>query len=186
MPAGLREIHRVTFLRLDTTDEGCVREAAAAVGSEIDILINTADVPRAGSGSQTDSEVARSEMETHYFGLLNLARYFTPAMITRAAHTQRLCPAWVTAAAHALSQCMREQLREAGIRLVTVFPGPLENERGQVLQQPQLPPAVLAKSIVDALRRGVEEVYPGDVAREWFDGMLDRRTVPNRVDPLTR
>ncbi len=206
MPEGLRDLSQVTCLPLNVTDEGCVREAASVVGNEIDILINTADVPFTGTGSEGNSDLARSEMETHYFGLLNLARYFAPSLISHAARTQRLCSAWVNvlsifalssyppwktfsasmAAAHALSQCMRAQMRESGVRLVTVFPGPLEDERSQELEQPKLPPSVLAKSIVDALRRGVEEVYPGEVAREWFDGMLDRRTASGTIGGLPK
>jgi NAD(P)-dependent dehydrogenase (short-subunit alcohol dehydrogenase family)/uncharacterized OB-fold protein len=198
VPAGLRDIPQVTCLRLDVTDENCVREAASAVGSELDILINTADVPAAAAAPESPFDMARAEMEIHYFGLLNLARYFMPSLSARAARTPRLSPAWVNvlslfalstypplrtfsasmAAAHALSQGMRAQMRGAGVRLVTVFPGPLENERSEGIQQPKLTPPVLAQSIVAGLRSGVEEVYPGEVAREWLEERLSRRTVP--------
>ncbi len=157
------------------------------VGSELDILINTEDIPAAGAASEGGLDVARAEMETHYFGLLNLARYFMPCMSARATRTQRLTPAWVNvlslfacstypplqtfsasmAAAHALSRCMRAQMRQEGVRLVTVFPGPLANENSQGLPQPKLASPVLAQSIVVALRGSVEEVYPGEVAGEW-------------------
>jgi hypothetical protein len=33
---------------------------------------------------------------------------------------------------------------------------------------PKLAPAALANAIVNALRDGVEDVYPGDVAQEWL------------------
>ena len=122
-------------------------------------------------------------------------------MTARAARTQQLSPAWVNvlslfalassaslstfsasmAAAHAVSQVMRAQMRGAGVRLVTVFPGPLENERSQGLEQPKLAAPVLARSIVEALRSGVEEVYPGEVAREWLEERLSRRTVPETM-----
>jgi len=78
------------------------------------------------------------------------------------------------AAAHALSQGMRAQMRQEGARLVTVFPGPLDNERSQGLQQPTLASPVLAQSIVAALRSSVEEVYPGEVAREWLEERLSK------------
>jgi len=191
-PEVLRELPQVTCLRLDVTDNGCVREAASAVASEIDILINTAQVR-----SLRSADLARAEMESHYFGLLNLAEHFAPAMGARAGPGQRLCPAWVNvlslfalschppwgtysasmAAAHSFSQCLRAQLRETGARLVTVFPGPLEEGRSLGIPQSKLSPSALAGSIVDALRRGVEEVYPGEVAREWVEGVLDRRRV---------
>lgn len=199
VPPGLRDLPQVTSLRLDVTDKSCVREAAAAVGAGLDILINTADLATAAMALEQKSDVARAEMETHYFGLLNLARYFVPCLIARAERTQRLTPTWVNvlslfalspypplktfsasmAAAHALSQGMRAQLRGDGVRLVTVFPGPLENERSQGLEQPKLAPPVLAQSIVAALRSGVEEVYPGEVAREWLEERLSGRAGPD-------
>ena len=192
VPAGLRGIPQVTCLRLDVTDASCVREAAAAIGGELDILINTTDVSAAGAAPEGSLDLARAEMEAHYFGLLHLAQYFVPCLTTRAARTQRLSPAWVNvlslcalstasftpvavgpaaamAAAHALSQGMRAQMRQEGARLVTVFPGPLDNESSQGLQQPKLAPPVLAQSILAALRSGVEQVYPGEVAREWLE-----------------
>lgn len=186
---ALRDIPQVTRLRLDVTDESCVREAASAVGRELDILINTADVPAAGAAPAAGLDVARAEMETHYFGLLRLAQYFAPCMTARAARNQQLSPAWVNvlslfaltgsvplttfsasmAAAHAVSQAMRAQMRGTGVRLITAFPGPLDNEKSHGLQQPKLAAAVLARSIVDALQSSVQEIYPGEVAREWLE-----------------
>jgi hypothetical protein len=34
-------------------------------------------------------------------------------------------------------------------------------------------PAALAAAIVKALREGVEDVYPGDVAQEWLERWRD-------------
>jgi hypothetical protein len=53
--------------------------------------------------------------------------------------------------------------------VINVFPGPIDDEWNQLIMPPKLAPVALAKSIVDALRSGVEDVYPGDVAQEWFD-----------------
>jgi hypothetical protein len=52
--------------------------------------------------------------------------------------------------------------------VVNVFPGPIDDEWNQLLPPPKLAPATLAKAIVGALRDGVEDVYPGDVAQEWL------------------
>jgi hypothetical protein len=37
-----------------------------------------------------------------------------------------------------------------------------------MLPPPKLAPAALAAAIVKALRDGVEDVYPGDVAQDWL------------------
>jgi len=72
------------------------------------------------------------------------------------------------AAAHSLAQCLRAEMRPAGVRVVNVFPGPIDDEWNQLLPPPKIAPAALAKSIVAALREGIEDVYPGDVAQEWL------------------
>jgi short-subunit dehydrogenase len=73
------------------------------------------------------------------------------------------------AAAHSLAQCLRAELRPAGVRVVNVFPGPIDDEWNQLLLPPKVAPEALARAIVQALRDGVEDVYPGDVAQEWLE-----------------
>ena len=72
------------------------------------------------------------------------------------------------AAAHSLAQCLRAEMRPAGVRVVNVFPGPIDDEWNQLLPPPKLAPETLARAIVGALRDGIEDVYPGDVAQEWL------------------
>ena len=62
-------------------------------------------------------------------------------------------------------------MRQAGIRVVNVFPGPIDDEWNQLVPPPKLAPAALAKAIVTALRDGVEDIYPGDVAQDIVDAL---------------
>ena len=70
------------------------------------------------------------------------------------------------AAAFSLSQGLRAEMHGAGIRVVNVFPGPVDEEWNQLVPPPKLAPAALAKAIVKGLREGVEDLYPGDVAQD--------------------
>jgi short-subunit dehydrogenase len=72
------------------------------------------------------------------------------------------------AAALSLSQCLRAEMRAAGVRVINVFPGPIDDEWNQTLPPPKLTPDALAKAVVQALKDGVEDIYPGDVAQEWL------------------
>ena len=72
------------------------------------------------------------------------------------------------AAALSLSQCLRAEMRPGGIRVVNVFPGPIDDEWNQTLPPPKLAPAALAKAVIKALQDGVEDLYPGDLAEEWL------------------
>jgi NAD(P)-dependent dehydrogenase (short-subunit alcohol dehydrogenase family)/uncharacterized OB-fold protein len=180
---------QVSPLPLDLTNSRAVKDAAGEIGGRVDILINTADHHRTfGIAARNGVEVARTEMDINYFGLLRLAQEFAPAMRARAADGQSSAVAWVNllsifalsnfpphgtysaskAAALSLAQCLRAELAPAGVRVINVFPGPIEDEWNQELPPPKIAPAGLAAAIVDALRSGGEDVYPGDVAQEWL------------------
>jgi NAD(P)-dependent dehydrogenase (short-subunit alcohol dehydrogenase family)/uncharacterized OB-fold protein len=198
---ALAALPQVTLLPLDLTDERSVHELAAEIGGKVDILVNNAEYHRAhGIGSRTGTDVAQAEMEVNYFGLLRLAQAFGPAMRARGADGQSSAVAWVNllsvfalcnfpvhgtfsaskAAAHSLSQCLRAEMRAAGVRVINVFPGPIDDEWNQTLPPPKLAPAALAHAVVAALRDGVEDVYPGDVAQEWRERWHDNPKVLER------
>jgi hypothetical protein len=48
-------------------------------------------------------------------------------------------------------------------------PGPIDDEWNQNLPPPKVAPAALASAIVKALKEGIEDVYPGEVAQEWLE-----------------
>jgi NAD(P)-dependent dehydrogenase (short-subunit alcohol dehydrogenase family)/uncharacterized OB-fold protein len=185
----LGAIPQVTLLPLDLTNSRAVKDAAGEIGGRVDILINTADHHRNyGIASRNGVEVARAEMDVNYFGLLRLAQEFAPAMRGRGADGQSSAVAWVNllsifalsnfpphgtysaskAAALSLAQCLRAELGPAGVRVINVFPGPIDDEWSQLIPPPKIAPARLANDIVDALRGGAEDVYPGDMSQEWL------------------
>jgi NAD(P)-dependent dehydrogenase (short-subunit alcohol dehydrogenase family)/uncharacterized OB-fold protein len=190
----LQKIPQVTLVPLDVTDSKNVREVAAEIGGKVDILVNNAEFHRAfGIGNRAGVETARSEMDVNYFGLLRLAQEFAPVMRARGADGQSSAVAWVNllsvyalanfpphgtfsaskAAAHSLAQCLRAEMRPAGVRVVNVFPGPIDDEWNQLTPPPKVAPGALAKAMVRALQEGVEDVYPGDVAQEWLERWRD-------------
>ena len=127
-------------------------------------------------------------MDVNYLGLLRLAQEFGPVMRARGADGQSSAVAWVNllsiyalanypahgtfsaskAAAYSLSQCLRAEMRPAGVRVINVFPGLIDDEWNQLLPPPKLAPEALARAVVAALQDGVEDIYPGDVAQEWL------------------
>jgi NAD(P)-dependent dehydrogenase (short-subunit alcohol dehydrogenase family) len=139
-------------------------------------------------------------MDINYFGLLRLAQAFGPALKGRSADGVSSATAWVNllsiyalanfpphgtfsaskAAAYSLAQCLRAEMRPAGIRVVNCFPGPIDDEWNQHTPPPKLAPEALANAIIKALRDGVEDVYPGDVAQEWLERWRDDPKVLER------
>jgi NAD(P)-dependent dehydrogenase (short-subunit alcohol dehydrogenase family)/uncharacterized OB-fold protein len=191
---SLSELPQVAIVPLDVTDGRSVRELAGEIGGKVDIVVNTADHHRAFSiTSRRGVETAQLEMDVNYFGLLRLAQEFAPALKARAADGATGATAWVNvlsifalsnypphgtysaskAAAFSLSQALRAELRPAGIRVINLFPGPIDDEWDQLEQPPKLSPAAVATAIVEALKGSVEDVYPGDVAQDWLARQLD-------------
>jgi NAD(P)-dependent dehydrogenase (short-subunit alcohol dehydrogenase family)/uncharacterized OB-fold protein len=192
--AELEKIPQVTLVPLDVTDTRSVQEVAAEIGGKVDILVSNAEHHRAyGIANRAGVETARAEMDVNYFGLLRLAQHFGGAMRARGADGQASAVAWVNllsiyalanfpphgtfsaskAAAHSLAQCLRAEMRPAGVRVLNVFPGPVEDEWNQLLPPPKVLPDTLARAITTALKDGVEDLYPGDVAQEWLERWRD-------------
>ena len=64
--------------------------------------------------------------------------------------------------------------------MINVFPGPIDDEWNQNLPPPKVTPAALASAIVKALKEGIEDVYPGDVAQEWLERWRENPKVLER------
>lgn len=199
--ATISSLPQVTMVPLDLTNGRSVTELAGELGGKVDIVINNAELHRSfGIGARRGTDVAKAEMEINYFGLLRLAQEFGPALKGRSADGETSATAWVNllsiyalsnfpphgtysaskAAAYSLAQCLRAEMRGAGVRVVNVFPGPIDDEWNQNMPPPKVAPSALASAIVKALREGIEDVYPGDVAQEWLERWRDNPKVLER------
>ncbi len=192
---------QVSLVPLDLTNARSVTELAGEIGGKVDIVINNAEVHRTfGISARRGTDAARAEMDVNYFGALRLAQEFGPALKGRAADGATHATAWVNllsiyalanfpphgtysaskAAAHSLAQCQRAEMRVAGIRVINVFPGPIDDAWNQNLPPPKLTTEALASAVIKALRDGVEDVYPGDVAQEWLERWRENPNVLER------
>ena len=175
---------------LDLTDTSSVRKLAGEYGGKIDILINNARFIRPGGVlARGDTTFARDEIEVNYLGLMRLAQAFGPAMCSRTSDGVNSAAAWVNvlsvdalsnapdfgcfsasnAAAYSLSQSLRAEFRAAGLRVMNLFVGPTDDDWYQPLPPPKVTHEALARSIVDGLQRGLEDVYCGDVAKDLYE-----------------
>jgi NAD(P)-dependent dehydrogenase (short-subunit alcohol dehydrogenase family)/uncharacterized OB-fold protein len=199
--ATLRELPQVNIIPLDVTDGRSVREVAGQIGAKVDILINTADHHRTFSiSSRRGVETAQAEMDVNYLGLLRLAQEFGPVLKARAADGPSSAVAWVNllsifalsnypphgtysaskAAALSLSQALRAELRPAGVRVINLFPGPIDDEWNQLILPPKITPAAVASALVQALKGSVEDVYPGEIAQDWLARYTDNPKILER------
>jgi NAD(P)-dependent dehydrogenase (short-subunit alcohol dehydrogenase family)/uncharacterized OB-fold protein len=185
--AALREIPGVEVVSLDITDSQSVADTAGEIAHCVDILVNTTEHPRIGGiMGRHGLTVAREEMDIRYFGLLRLAQHFGPTMRARGADGVNAAAAFVNLlSVHALmnwplygafsaaeaaclsaTQALRAELRSGGVKVLNMFAGPLDTEWFQSVPPPKLSPAALATATVDALRKGIEDAYVGDIAQD--------------------
>ncbi|MFK7964890.1 MAG: SDR family NAD(P)-dependent oxidoreductase [Burkholderiaceae bacterium] len=197
----LEQLPQVEMVPLDVTDSRGVKQLAGSISAKVDILVNNAEYHRSeGIASRYGVETARAEMDINYFGLLRLAQEFGPVMRARGADGVRSATAWVNllsiyalsnfpshgtysaskAAAFSLAQCLRAEMTPSGVRVVNVFPGPIDDEWNQLMPPPKLAPQAIARAILQALQSGVEDVYPGDVAQDWLARYMDNPKVLER------
>ena len=177
----------VEIVSLDVGDEKSVADLAADIGGKVDILVNTAEHVRSGGLlDRHGTSIVRDEIDQTYLGFVHLAQAFGPAMRMRGADGVNSAAAWVNilsvyalanwpafgaysasqAACLSLSHCLRAELRPGGVKVVNMFTGPLDTEWFQTVPPPKVAPRAVANAMVSALKRGLEDVFVGDVAED--------------------
>lgn len=177
----------VEIVPLDIADEKSVSDLAADIGGKVDILVNTTEHVRSGGLlDRRGASVVRDEIDQAYLGFVHLAQGFGPAMRMRGADGINSAAAWVNilsvfalanwpafgaysasqAACLSLSHCLRAELRPGGVKVINLFTGPLDTEWFQTVPPPKVAPRAVAHAIVSALKRGLEDVFVGDVAED--------------------
>ncbi|MBV6305498.1 SDR family NAD(P)-dependent oxidoreductase [Candidimonas humi] len=185
---------RIQAQPLNVTDSDSVERISRSIGGKVEILVNTAGYERDGGVLYNrDLNKARDALDVNCMGLLRLAQHFGPAMAGRAADGVNSAVAWVNvlsiyahlnlparglwsasmAAALSVAQCLRHELRQSGVRVINVFPGPVDHEWEQLTPPPRVNPKAVADAVVQALRNGTEDAYVGDVAREFVERLRD-------------
>lgn len=179
-PERLPGIAGVTRLRLDVTDPRSI-EAALPALQGVDVVINNAGL-NLGDGIVCcrDLEAAEREMQVNFFGPLRLARAVAPLMKARgggaivnilsvlALAPLPLCASYSAskAAAHSMTLALRAELRAWNLRVVGVYPGPIDTAMAASLPEPKESPSAVALAVVDALDSSQDEVFPGAMAQE--------------------
>ena len=197
----LLAIPKVEIMDLDVTDTTSVEALAGEIGGKTDILINTADHVRAGGVmSRNGVTIARDELDINVLGLMRLAQAFGPTMSFRGADQDNSAAAFVNilscyalsnwpaygghsisqAAALSALQCLRAELRPGGIRVISLFTGPVEDPWYQTLPPPKVAPAAIAAAVVQALRQGTEDVAVGDIAKDVLERFAQNPKVLER------
>ncbi|BCL34501.1 SDR family oxidoreductase [Nostoc sp. MS1] len=175
---------RIIPLALDVTNPEQIA-AIAQNAQDVNLLINNAGVSGAGGFFASDSlETARWEMETNYFGSLNMIRAFAPILkqngggaivnllsIASLVNVPLLASYSASKAAlHSLTQGVRAELAQQGTLVVGVFPGPVDTAMAENVPLDKVPPIQIAQATLQAVEQKIEDVQPDPVSEQVFAG----------------
>jgi NAD(P)-dependent dehydrogenase (short-subunit alcohol dehydrogenase family) len=172
----------VAAVPLDVTDAGSVARAADRCPNT-DILVNNAGVNRnMWLLGPTGMEDARAEIEVNYLGTLAMCRAFAPVLTRRQGMIVTIvsiiglvnlpingtyCAS--KAALHSLVQGVRAELAPRGVRVVGVYPGPVDTRLTAGLDIPKATPAEVAAAVVAGIVADKEEIFPDPMSEQVHD-----------------
>ena len=170
----------VVAVELDVTNSEQIRQAVSSAG-DTQILINNAGVAgNSGIIFNHDPDSARREMDTNYFGPLNVSRAFAQAIIRNGngavatvisiGGLSNFPPAATysasKAAAHSMTQTMRAELLPQGVSVFGIYPGPIDTDMAAGLEFEKESPQNVAIRIFDEMANGTEEITTDAFADE--------------------
>jgi NAD(P)-dependent dehydrogenase (short-subunit alcohol dehydrogenase family) len=179
---------RVTPVRLDVTKPDQVARAIERIDA-LDVLINNAGI--AHFDDLSDAAVLERHLQVNLLGSLRMTQAALPLLTqSRGAVVNHVSiaalapvPVWPAysaskAAAFSMTQSLRLQLAELGVRVQAVLTGPVDTEMTREFQMPKSSPESVARGIVDGIESGDEEVFPDPMSLTVADGW---RTSANKA-----
>ncbi len=166
-------------VRLDITDSQQVLDGAERC-RDTDLLVNNAGIMKASSFVGTPTlDAARLEMETNYFGTLEMCRAFSPVLAAHgggaivnmlsatsfynnsldASHGASKAAAW------SLTNGLRIELAHQGTLVVAVHASFIDTEMASGIDAPKVSPETVARQTFDAVETGEIEVLADERSR---------------------
>lgn len=161
-------------LQLDVTDKDSIKTAVANI-DDLDILINNAGVLSFGTiFSDNSSETLKQHLDVNVWGLIELSnaliKHLKKESETAIINISSLAglgnmPVIGTysvskAAVHSITQGMRAELSKNNALVIGVYPGPIDTEMTTEMDMEKDSPQNVAKSIIEGLKNGTEDIYP--------------------------
>jgi short-subunit dehydrogenase len=149
--------------------ERCVAKVEAALGP-VRILVNNAGVMHVGAMESLDTATEERMLRTNLLGVMNGVRAVRPSMrsqggglVVNLASLVARIPLPYTAVYSAtkagvagLTEALRLELHDEGIRFMGVYPGYVRTELTAGVPLPRFPRAVTPEQVAEGLIRGIE------------------------------
>ena len=168
---------RVVPLHLDLGDRTTIARLSGSVPS-LNILINNAGIFTGVDLLENTEEQLRDDLETNLFGTLAV----TKAMLLKLKNENTAAIVNVSsiaglaampsfggysaskAALHSMTQSIRGKLKDDGITVHGVYPGPVATRMTEGFDMETTPAPAVAEIILEGIEKGVEEIFPDAMA----------------------
>lgn len=172
-------------LRLDITDPRSVR-AAVEAAPDATLLVNNAGISTGTPLVYGRLDRIRLEMDTHFFGTLEVTRAFAPviegngggSILNILSVLSWIHPSGVgaysagKAAAWSLTDSIREELESRGIQVSALHVGYMDTDMAEHIDPAQkTDPAAVAAQALDGLEKGTPEILADDLTRQVRRGL---------------
>jgi short-subunit dehydrogenase len=179
---------KVVAVALDVTD----LEAIAALPEaypDVTLVINNSGY-FGGSNSVGDVEVIKNELLVNYLAPMAIGKAFSTvfAKVAVVENSDTKPTAFINinsiasfvnfplggtysaskAAAHSLTQAQRRDL--SNTLVIGVYPGPIDTDMADDIPMDKTPPSTVANEVVNALQKGIEDVFPDPTAVQMYEG----------------
>jgi NAD(P)-dependent dehydrogenase (short-subunit alcohol dehydrogenase family) len=171
-------------IALDITDPASVRMAASQLG-DVTLVVNNAGSSTGATLLDGDLDAVRLELDTHFYGTLNVVRAFTPVIEANSggAFLNVLSVlSWINfgqsgaysaakSAEWSMTNGLRIELAPRGIRVAGLHVGYMDTDMTRNIDAPKADPAVIAKIAVDGLADDAFEIVADDTSRQVMAGL---------------
>jgi NAD(P)-dependent dehydrogenase (short-subunit alcohol dehydrogenase family) len=170
---------RITPVLLDVTQPEQIARAMERINA-LDVLVNNAGI--AYFDDLSDAVVLEQHLQVNLLGSFRMTQAALPLLTqsrgTIVNHVSIAAfapvPVWPAysaskAAAFSLTQSLRLQLAERGVRVQAVLTGPVDTEMTREFEMPKSSPESVARGIVDGIEREDEEIFPDPMSLTMAD-----------------
>jgi NAD(P)-dependent dehydrogenase (short-subunit alcohol dehydrogenase family) len=181
-PSAVPMLEGLVPVKLDVTRAEDIA-AAVAQCSDVDLVINNAGV--VGGSLLTDAGGLRRAMETNLYGMLSVSQAFAPVLKNNgggALVNMLSALSWISfpgtgaysvtkAAAWALTNGLRVELREQGTQVVSVHAGYIDTDMVKGVDAPKSSPQAIAAVVLAGIEAGEQEVLSDETSRNVKSGL---------------
>lgn len=173
--------HRIVPLQLDVTDATSIK-AAAALASDVSVVINNAGASNGSSVLADDLTAARELFETNFWGALAVTNAFAPALRARRGTVLNVLSvlSWIAlgdvysatkAALWSATNTQRIELAPHGVHVAGLHLGYADTPMTTGVDAPKLDPADVVRDAYDGIEAGQGEILADELSQQVKAGL---------------